>query len=157
AKEAEATAVVSFLVDHVFSAARPKGQDGGLGTAVSLRDAITASLPVLSRAFPDQPLVEARLRMALGTTFLHLGEPQAAEEQDARARDLFTEKLGADHPTTLGSMQNLATSSAAQRQHADALALRQQVLAARQRVLPADHPDTLGSMTNLANSYADIG
>lgn len=153
-KEAEANAVVTFFVDHVLSAARPKGQDGGLGAAVSLRDAISASLPALGRAFPNQPLVEARLRSTLGATYFQLGEARSAEEQYARARDLFTEKLGADAPTTLRSTHNLANSYASQHRHADALALREQVLTAHRRVLPADHPDILGSMTSLASSYA---
>jgi eukaryotic-like serine/threonine-protein kinase len=52
AKEAEADAVVKFFQDQVFAAARPKGQRGGLGKEVSLRDAIAASLPASDRASP---------------------------------------------------------------------------------------------------------
>ena len=83
-KEAEANAVAKFFEDHVFSAARPKGQGGGQGKAVSLRDAIAASLPALDRAFAAEPLVEARLRHTLGITFAYLGEGRAAEAQFAR-------------------------------------------------------------------------
>src|SRR5262249_19050525 len=61
AKEAEAIAVVKFFEEQVFAAARPKGQDGGQGAGVTLRNAIAASEPVLNKSFTAQPLVEARL------------------------------------------------------------------------------------------------
>jgi eukaryotic-like serine/threonine-protein kinase len=152
-KEAEANAVVKFFEEQVFSAARPEGQDGGLGKAVSLQAAIAASLPTLARAFPDQPLVEARLRMTLGLTFDYLGEARASEEQYARARALYTQQYGRDDPNTLSSMTGLANSFHDQGRHTDALKLREETLAAMKRVLPADHPATLGNMNNLANSY----
>jgi hypothetical protein len=44
AKEAEANAVVKFFEEQVFAAARPEGQDGGLGSSVTLRDAIMSSM-----------------------------------------------------------------------------------------------------------------
>ena len=81
AKEAEANAVIKFFEGYVFAAGRPKGQEGGRGSTVSLRDAIVASLPALSKVFADRPLVEARLRLTLGSTFFYLGEPQHAAEQ----------------------------------------------------------------------------
>src|SRR5207253_825338 len=81
AKEKEANTVVKFFEDKIFSAGRPKGQDGGLGHEVPLRDAIRASLPALAMNFKDQPLVEARLRRTLGITFYYLGEFGQAAEQ----------------------------------------------------------------------------
>jgi tetratricopeptide (TPR) repeat protein len=157
AKEAEANAVVTFFEERVFSAARPKGQEGGEGKDVSLLAAITASLPALEESFADQPLVEARLRRTLGVTFMHLGEAGAAEAQFSRALALCAKHLSPDHPTTLSSMLNLATSYAALGRDAEALRLREQTLAACKRVLPADHPLALSSMGNLAASYADMG
>ncbi len=83
--------------ERVFSAARPKGREGGQGKEVSLRAAITASLPALEKSFADQPLVESRLRMTLGVTFSYLGEDAAAEAQFSLARALYTAHLGPDH------------------------------------------------------------
>jgi serine/threonine protein kinase len=59
AKEAEANAVVQFFEDKVFSAGRPRGEAGGLGHDVALRDAIKASLPALGTSFRDQPSLSA--------------------------------------------------------------------------------------------------
>ena len=65
AKEAEANAVLKFFEDHVFAAGRPKGQGGGRGSAVSLRDAILAGLPALDKAFADQPRSKIHLSTRL--------------------------------------------------------------------------------------------
>jgi serine/threonine protein kinase/tetratricopeptide (TPR) repeat protein len=156
AKAAEANAVVQFFEQKVFAAARPKNQDGGLGAGVTLREAVAASVPALEKGFADQPLVEARLRMALGTTFQYLAEYDQARDQNERARTLFTRHRGPDHPDTLATMNNLANSYAALNRPAEALKLREEVLEILKRVLPKDHPDTLKSMNNLANSYAAL-
>jgi serine/threonine protein kinase/tetratricopeptide (TPR) repeat protein len=157
AKAAEANAVVQFFEHKVFAAGRPKGEAGGLGHDVALRDAVRASLPALEASFRDQPLVEARLRMTLGNTFDFLGEPARAAEQHGRARALYGRYCGPDHTDTLNTMHNLANSYAVLGRHAEALKLREETLAARKRVLPPDHRDTLKSMHNLANSYAALG
>ena len=157
AKEAEAVAVVKFFEAKVFAAGRPKGQYGGLGRDVSLRDAIAASLPSLARGFADQPLVAARLRVALGTTFLYLGDPQAAVKQLEQARVIYNERLPPDNPDALDCMDSLASSYAELGRYADALRLREKTLAALQRVLGPDHPVTLVSMKNLADSYIELG
>ena len=153
AKEAEANAVVQFLEDKVFAAARPKNQAGGLGKDVTLRDAIAASLPALTKSFADQALVEARLRMTLGRTFSYLGDNKAAVEQNERARAIYTDRHGPDHPDTLLSMHYLAISYFVLGRHDDAIKLREEVLAARRRILPPDHPDTLATMGDLAILY----
>jgi len=156
AKEAEANAVVKFFEDRVFAAGRPKGEAGGLGHNVSLHEAIDASLTSLGTSFKDQPLVEARLRMALGSTFEDLGDYPQAAEQFEQARALYTRHRGPDHRDTLGSMNNLANCYYDLSRHTEALRLREETLIARKRVLPPDHPDTLTSMNNVANSYAAL-
>ncbi|MBX9625641.1 MAG: serine/threonine-protein kinase [Gemmataceae bacterium] len=157
AKEAEANAVVQFFEDKLFAAARPKGQEGGLGKDVTLRDAITAALPAVAARFKDRPVVEARLRRTLGTTFLFLGDPNAAVGQLDRARALAADRLGPDHPFTLSCTAELSNGLAELELGHAALRLRQEVLAGRRRVLPPDHPDTLLAMNSLANSYIDVG
>ncbi len=145
--------VLGFVEKRVFAAARPKGLAGGLGYDVKLADAMTAALPSIKKDFPDKPLVEARLRETIGISFLSLGKPQIAVGQFELARSLHGRHLGPDHPETLGSMANLATSYADLGRHAEALKLREQTLALRKTKLGPDHPLTLTSMANLATSY----
>jgi serine/threonine protein kinase/tetratricopeptide (TPR) repeat protein len=157
AREAETRAALEFVERRVFAAARPEGQDGGLGREVTLRQAVAAALPLVDRSFADQPLIEARLRMTLGQSFWYLGEAKLAADECQRARTLYTEHLGPDHPDTLRSMHNLARSYHALGQYAEALRLNEETLARRLATLDRDHPDTLMSLNNVATGNAALG
>jgi serine/threonine protein kinase len=157
AEEAKTRAVLAFVEDKVLAAARPEGWEGGLGREVTLGQAVEAAVPFVESNFRDQPLVEARLRLTLGTSFLYRGEPQKAAQQYEAARALCARHLGPDHPDTLVCLNQLANSYAALGRHADALRLREQTLALRRTELGPDDPDTLASMNNLANSYEVLG
>ena len=58
--------------------------------------------------------------------------------------------LGADHPDTLSTRNNLALAYRDAGRTAEAITLHEQTLADRERVLGADHPDTLTTRDNLA-------
>ena len=65
--------------------------------------------------------------------------------------------LGADHPDTLRSRNNLAGAYRSAGRLDEAIALYERTLADRERVLGADHPDTLTSRNNLAGAYQSAG
>jgi hypothetical protein len=65
--------------------------------------------------------------------------------------------LGADHPGTLATRDNLAAAYRGAGRTAEAIAQYEQVLAGRERVLGADHPDTLATLNNLATAYRETG
>jgi tetratricopeptide (TPR) repeat protein len=157
ARETETKAVLDFVENKVFAAARPENQGGGLGNKVTLRKAVEAALPFVETSFTDQPLIEARLRMTLGSSFWYLGEPKVAAEQFQTARVLYTRYRGPDHPDTLKSMNGLANSYSDLGRHADALKLNEETLALQKAKLGNDHPHTLASMNNVARCYADLG
>jgi tetratricopeptide (TPR) repeat protein len=157
AREAETKAVLDFVEQKVFAAARPEGQEGGLGHDVTLRRAIEAAVPFVDESFKDRPLIEARLRQTLGISFRNLGEPKEAAEQLEKARAIRTKELGPDHPDTLHSMHGLATCYADLGRDSDALKLREETLSLRTARLGVDHRDTLLSMATLASSYLALG
>jgi len=157
ARQAETQAVLDFVEKKVFSAARPLDEGGGLGYDVKLADAVKAALPFVDKSFAAQPLIEARLRMTMGNSFLYLGDAKTAIEQLEAARDLYIKHLGPNHRDTLGCMINLATSYAAAGRIQEALKLREETLQLQKARLGPDHTDTLTSMNGLANSYADAG
>ena len=64
-------------------------------------------------------------------------------------------KLGADHPDTLNSMANLASTYWNQGRWEEAEKLFVQARDTRKTKLGADHPDTLTSMANLASTYSE--
>ena len=73
------------------------------------------------------------------------------------AVDLAVDLFGADHPDTLQSRHSLAAGYWTLGRHAEATALFEATVAARERVLGADHPDTLQSRNNLAADYRVAG
>jgi hypothetical protein len=156
-REAETKAVLDFVENKVFAAARPKDQEGGQGYDVKLADAVKAALAFVNKSFTDQPLIEARLRMTLGQSFWHLGQAQIAAAQFEACRTLCTAHLGPDDPTTLLAMTRLANSYDDLGRHNEALKLNEETVALKKLKLGEDHPDTLGSMNNLALSYRRLG
>jgi serine/threonine protein kinase/tetratricopeptide (TPR) repeat protein len=154
AREAETRAVLEFVERRVFAAARLRRREGGPGPAVTLRQAVEAALPFVETSFANQPLIEARLRLTLGHSFLDLGEAGTAAQQYEAARAIYAKQLGPDHPDTLQSVHHLARSYHALGRYAEALTLAEETLALRKAKLGPDHRDTLRSMKLLACSYA---
>lgn len=62
-------------------------------------------------------------------------------------------RLGADHPTTLRNINNLAANCEAQGNLRRAEVLYKQCLVKRRLSLGATHPETLSSSNNLAALY----
>jgi tetratricopeptide (TPR) repeat protein len=156
-REKETSQVLGFVENKIFAAARPEGQMGGLGRGVTLRKAIETAVPFMEKSITDEPRIEARLRMTLGTSFYYLGDGPGSAEQNERARDLYVIHVGPDHPDTLRSMSNLAGSYDMLGRFADALELRKKILDGRIAALGSDHPDTVAAMNNLAISYENHG
>ncbi|KAE8397202.1 purine and uridine phosphorylase [Aspergillus pseudonomiae] len=71
--------------------------------------------------------------------------------------ELYKEVLGPEHPHTLTSMANLASTYRDQGQLKEAEELELQVIELYKEVLGPEHPHTLTSMHNLASTYQDQG
>src|SRR3954453_13056222 len=71
--------------------------------------------------------------------------------------ETFKTKLGADHPSTLTSMANLASTYRNQGRWEEAEKLEVQVMETRKTKLGANHPDTLTTMNNLAFTWKILG
>jgi tetratricopeptide (TPR) repeat protein len=65
--------------------------------------------------------------------------------------------LGEEHPATLTSMDNFASTLRDRGDRARAQELQERVLEARRHILGEQHLDTLASMNNLANTLSDRG
>ncbi|KAK7028428.1 P-loop containing nucleoside triphosphate hydrolase protein [Favolaschia claudopus] len=82
---------------------------------------------------------------------------QHAEELEVVVVEARTQLLGKEHPDTLTSMANLASTYFQQGKWGEAEVLQVEVLELTKRVLGKEHPDTLRSMANLARTYAEQG
>jgi eukaryotic-like serine/threonine-protein kinase len=157
AREAETKAVLQFVEDKVFAAARPEGTSGGLGRAVSLRKAIESALPYVERSFAKEPLIEARLRLTLGRSFYYLGDSKTAAQMQEAASAIYATQRGPMCPDMLLCMTELANSYDGLGRFDDALKLRETVFAIRKSAFGPEHRDTLTSMYNVAVSYWALG
>jgi eukaryotic-like serine/threonine-protein kinase len=155
-RQAATQSVLDFVENRILAAARPRGQDGGLGWEVTLRDAVESALPYVGGSFHKQPLIEARLRTTLGMSFAYLGEASIALEQNEKANAIYAACLGPDDPDTLRSMTAVANAYAALGHYGQALELRERTLALLKSKLGRDDPDTLKGMDNLAESYRSL-
>jgi serine/threonine protein kinase/tetratricopeptide (TPR) repeat protein len=154
--EADAKEVLRFFEDHVFAAARPLGQEGGLGRNVTLREAVDEAEGQIAQAFAGRPLVEASIRNALSVTFRYSGEPKLAISQAEQALWKRRSELGDNHPDTWTSMNNLGLAYLAAGRPKQALPLFEFTRQRRQRTLGDNHTETLASMQCLALAYQSM-
>jgi tetratricopeptide (TPR) repeat protein len=85
------------------------------------------------------------------------GRYNEAEELFEQVMETRKRVLGDEHPDTLASMANLASTYWNQGRWKEAEELNMQVIETRKRVLGDEHPSTLTSMNNLALTYRDQG
>ena len=108
-----------------------------------------------SRPLFSNPVFAALLATTLWNA-TDLGMPQLALTlTDSVTRSGDT--LGADHPSTLASRNNLAGAYRDAGRIDEAIALYEQNLEDRTRILGPHHPHTLTSRNNLAVTYRDAG
>jgi tetratricopeptide (TPR) repeat protein len=157
AREAETKAVLGFVQDHIFAAARPEKQEGGLGRGVTLEKAIESALPYVEISFRNEPLVEARLRLTLARSYHYLGDGKASLQQATAARALFTRYSGKENPDTLASMDAVSLAYTDLDRYQEALSLDQETLAIRKSILGSDSRDILRTMGCLASDDMHLG
>ncbi|KAH8804040.1 hypothetical protein DL96DRAFT_749023 [Flagelloscypha sp. PMI_526] len=92
----------------------------------------------------------------VGRALLDGGLYEAASSVFKQDLEVKGQIFGSEHPDTLLSLSNLASTYSSLARHADALALREVVMELRLRILGLGHPDTLWSMHNLAITYFDL-
>ncbi len=153
--ESEAKAVLEFFQTKVLAAARPKGQEGGLGIDATIRAAVDAAAAGIEKSLAGAPTVEASIRDSLGQSYWYLGEPALAIPQFERCRQLLLGTFGPDHPETLSSINNLALAYYSAGRLQEATALGEEALTLFRAKFGLDDPKTLSIMNNLALAYQD--
>ena len=102
---------------------------------------------------------EIRINLArkVGMCLYSDGRWKEAEELYMQVMETRKRVLGEEHPDTLTSMANLASTYRNQGRWKEAEVLESQVMETRKRVLGEEHPDTLTSMNNLAFTWKENG
>jgi tetratricopeptide (TPR) repeat protein len=155
--EARSQAVLKFFQDKVLSAARPKGQEGGLSRDATVRVALDRAEPEITTAFAGEPLVEASIRNTLGVSYQYLGDHEKALAQYQRAIALRRKELGPEHQETAAAMDGLAIILLQMGKSAEAQKILEEVVAVKRRTLGPEDKRTLHAMTNLSIALAMQG
>ena len=93
----------------------------------------------------------------VGNVYHLEGRWKEAEELEVQVMETSSRVLGQEHPSTLTSMANLASTYRNQGRWKEAEELEVQVMETSSRVLGQEHPSTLTSMANLAFTWKSQG
>ncbi len=105
----------------------------------------------LDQRFAEQPLVQAQLRDAIGSTYQALGLYDVAEPHLRSALELHRRELGDEHPDVANSLNNLAALLQANGDYAAAEPLYREALGLYRKLLGDEHPDVASGLNNLAS------
>lgn len=86
-----------------------------------------------------------------------LGSWQEAEKLQAEDMEISLRLFGSEHPDTLSTIANLASTYMKQEMWSAAEELPVQLSEARERVIGPNHPSTVLCMSNLALTYRNQG
>src|SRR3954469_21910830 len=101
--------------------------------------------------------VQESRTMEGGRSYRNQGRWKEAEELEVKVMETSLRVLGEEHPSTLTSMANLASTFWNQGRWKETEELEVQVKDTRKRELGEEHPDTLTSMANLASTFSYQG
>jgi serine/threonine protein kinase len=153
-QEHVAKAINQFFVKDLLGAASP---EEALGRKLTVEEVLDKAAFRIDGAFPDQPEVEASVRMAIGETYVNLGLYHKAELHLRRSLELRREVLGEEDPDTLESMAQMGNLLACQDRQADAQVVLREALVVARGALGDEHPTTLGLLRTLAQVLNELG
>jgi serine/threonine protein kinase len=151
---AVAKAVSDFLQSDLLSQASSRQQaESGFEPLpdLTVRAALQRAAAKVGQRFTNQPLVESEIRYTLGSSFVLVGDAQAAIPQLERSVLLRTQMFGQSDSSTLSSMHMLAWAYQDAGQLTNALAAAEEALRLRKAKFSPDDEHLLSAMNLLAN------
>ncbi|RMF80161.1 MAG: serine/threonine protein kinase [Planctomycetota bacterium] len=145
-----AQAVSDFVREDLFAQADPATETD---RALTLRAALDNAAAGLGKRFSDEPLVEAALRVTVGSLYRKLGAYELANDHLTRAVALRSQAAGDRNTETLEALRELAILRDRQGRYDESIALHERVLALRRDLLGPASPATLTSMNDLGKVY----
>jgi tetratricopeptide (TPR) repeat protein len=154
----DALVLKTAVVEELLKAAKSISQTMTIDQVQALENIIPHAQTVANwtdRAELARPL--ARLNSDLFFLYFAQGLFGLAENWARRSLAICEQVLGADHPHTAASLNNLAYLYESQERYEAAEPLYQRSLAICEQVLGADHPNTARNLNNLAALYRSQG
>ncbi|MGB9073940.1 MAG: serine/threonine-protein kinase [Terriglobales bacterium] len=124
------------------------------GNSVTAREILDKSSKDIDTGLARDPELQAQMMGLMGQVYGNLGLYGRAQALLTQAVDIRRHLLGASHPQTLSSMDDLGWTLNREGHYPEAEKLQRETLDLRRRVLGPEHPDTLRSMTNLAGTLS---
>ncbi|MFC1603550.1 tetratricopeptide repeat protein [Planctomycetota bacterium] len=149
-----AQAVNDFLNNDLLRSVDPSQAKG---REVTVREVLDTASEKIKEKFQNEPLVEASIRLTIGHTYKSLGQYETAESHLKRAKVIYQEELGEEHPDTLESIHRLSVLYRDQGQYEEAEPLLSQNFETCKHVFGDEDPNTLNSMSSLAVLYMEQG
>jgi eukaryotic-like serine/threonine-protein kinase len=149
-REAAAAKQVSDFLVGLFQVSDPSL---ARGRSVTAREILAAGAAKINQSLRDQPDVQARLQMTMGSVFDSLGLYEDGGPLLRQALDTRRRILGDDSPDTLEVMILLASHLWYEGKYSDAETLYSEVVDRRKRLLGERHPDTVAAYSHLATTY----
>ncbi|MEM7164819.1 MAG: serine/threonine-protein kinase [Planctomycetota bacterium] len=144
--------VTRFLTE-LLAFANPSSLTRGDG---SVRSELAEAERRLEEEFKDQPLIQARIRNALGETYLGLGEAPGARRQFELSLELRREHLGADHSETLRSQLGLANAILELSLYEEGLPVAEATFRACEKKYGLAHRETIAALGVVAVAHDNL-
>jgi eukaryotic-like serine/threonine-protein kinase len=146
---ATSLAVSNFLQEDLLAQSSPDNQPD---RDLKLRNVLDRAATKIDGRFPNQPLVEARIRHTLGSTYRALGEYAAAHRHAVRALELARAHFGVGSSQALIAATEVAELLLKQGKSAEAEKQLRPDAEALTRVLGPEHLETLRALTLLGRA-----
>jgi tetratricopeptide (TPR) repeat protein len=160
AQSATAQAISDFLQNDLLAQASSLAQAGPTTRAdpgLTVRAALDRAAGRIDGKFGGQPAIEASIRQTIGSTYRDLALYADAQQQMEKALALRQRVLGATHPDTLTSMQQLGTLYILQGKNGPAESVLTKVLENQLRLTGEGNQETLETMNSLAAAISAQG
>ena len=149
-----AEAINEFLNEDLLSAADPTRAES---PDITMREVLERAAERIEGRFPEQPEVEAAVRLTLAQAFERLGLAGAAEPHWRRAAVLQVSPSGEPTPDSVNAMASLATNLMNQGQYTDAIDVIRTNLEFFESGPEPDADEILRTKGNLAVAYLQMG
>ncbi len=148
-QEAKSSRQVADFLAGMFRSLNP----GAPVAAASVRDILDQSIERLAGEFEDQPLVRARLLVAIGRAHGTLGPSEETQALLEEGLAIQRRHLGEDHPEVAATLDVLGWNLLLLRQGPAARPLLERAVEIRERALGRDHPKVAESLYKLAELH----
>ncbi len=148
-QEARNSRQVADFLTGMFRSLNP----GAPVAATSVRDILDQSIERLAGEFGDQPLVRARLLVAIGRAHGTLGPSEQTQALLKEALEIHRRHLGEDHPEVAATLDVLGWNLFLLRDGTAARSFLERAVEIRERALGHDHSKVAKSLCRLAEIH----